>query len=65
MMFKPNEFSVIFKEIFPHRLGEFMRSSGYTTPRSRTNRSIKTTGLSIQETILFQPYDMTIINVNT
>ena len=64
MMFKLNEFSAIFKEIFPHRLGEFMRSSGYTTPRSRTNRSTKTTGLSIQQTILLQPSAMALVIIS-
>ena len=49
------------KRYLPPRPGESMRSSGYTTPRSRTNRSTKTTGLSIHQTILFQPYDMAII----
>ena len=64
MMFKLNEFSAIFKEIFPHRLGESMRSSGYTTPRSRTNRSTKTTGLSIQQTFLLQPSAMALIIIS-
>ena len=48
----------------PPRLGESMRSSGYTTPRSRTNRSTKTTGLSIQQTILLQPSAMALIIIS-